>query len=90
HDRFVQSADALLALCDPQAEEPPALDAAALDMEDAYEALKVGLLAAVAAGYARFAEAEDALRRYSALRRAAQQATKARRRWPVSEEAVPT
>lgn len=90
HDRFVQSADALLALCDPQVEEPPALDGAALDMEDAYEALKVGLLAAVAAGYARFAEAEDALRRYSALRRAAQQATKARRRWPVSEEAAPT
>jgi phosphate:Na+ symporter len=88
HDAFAQNADALLALCDPETSEPDtaALEAASQRMEAAYEALKSGLLAAGAAGGARLADMEEALRRYSALRRAAQQATKARRRWPTIAE----
>lgn len=88
HNAFARHADALLAMCDPQAPEPeiPALDAASQQMETIYEALKNGLLTAGAAGGARLASMEEALRRYSALRRAAQQATKARRRWPASAE----
>lgn len=57
-------------------------------MEAAYEDLKTGLLVTVAAGGARLADTEEALRRYSALRRAAQQATKARRRWPAVVEPI--
>lgn len=83
HDAFLNQADALLAWCDPQTAEPEtaALDAATQTMETAYEELKTGLLGAGAAGGARLADMEEALRRYSALRRAAQQASKARRRW---------
>lgn len=79
---FLHASEALLALCDPQALEPQTtnLDAAAQHMEAAYEALKSTLLATVASGGAHLADTEEALRRYSALRRAAQQATKARRR----------
>jgi len=60
------------------------VDTAVLNMESAYENLKTGLLTAVAAGGARLVDTEETLRRYSALRRAAQQATKARRRWPAA------
>ncbi|CAN5229604.1 hypothetical protein BH10PSE16_BH10PSE16_30780 [soil metagenome] len=90
HKAFLRSADALLALCDPLAAEPQtaAVEAAALNMETDYEDLKTGLLATVAAGGARLADTEEALRRYSALRRAAQQATKARRRWPAVVEPI--
>jgi phosphate:Na+ symporter len=86
---FAQHADALLTLCDPQAPEPEtaALDAVSRHMETAYEDLKSGLLNAGAAGVARLADMEEALRRYSALRRAAQQAAKARRRWPAETQA---
>lgn len=88
HDTFARNTDATLALCDPQAPEPgtAALDAASQSMEEAYEDLKSGLLNAGAAGGARLADMEEALRRYSALRRAAQQAVKARRRWPGAAE----
>ena len=87
HDAFLTHTDALLALCDPQADDPETatLDAAAQHMEVTYEALKASLLAAGAMGGTRLSDMEDALRRYSALRRAAQQATKARRRWPAPE-----
>ena len=87
HDDFLTHTDALLALCDPQADEPPTvtLDAAAQHMETTYEALKASLLAAGAMGGTRLSDMEEALRRYSALRRAAQQATKARRRWPAPD-----
>jgi Na/Pi-cotransporter len=80
HQAFLQAADVLLALCDPLAPEPEAVvvDTAVLNMESAYENLKTGLLTAVAAGGARLVDTEETLRRYSALRRAAQQATKAR------------
>jgi phosphate:Na+ symporter len=86
HQAFLQAADVLLALCDPLAPEPEAVvvDTAVLNMESAYENLKTGLLTAVAAGGARLVDTEETLRRYSALRRAAQQATKARRRWPAA------
>lgn len=82
HNAFVQHTGALLALCDPQAPHPGtvALDAASAQMEAAYEELKSALLAAGAVGGARLSSMEEALRRYSALLRAAQQATKARRR----------
>lgn len=86
HNAFVQHTAGLLALCDPQAPEPGtvALDAASQQMEATYEDLKSALLAAGAAGGARLSSVEEALRRYSALRRAAQQACKARRRWPTA------
>ena len=61
------------------------MDAAASQMETAYETLKASLLAAGALGGTRLSDMEEALRRYSAIRRAAQQATKARRRWPAPE-----
>ena len=48
-------------------------------MESTYQALKAALLDAGAAGGLRIATMETALRRYSALRRAAQQAVKAAR-----------
>ena len=91
HDAFLTQTDALLALCDPQDNDPETatLDAAVQRMESTYEALKTSLLAAGAMGGTRLSDMEEALRRYSALRRAAQQATKARRRWP-SAQASPT
>jgi len=55
-------------------------------MEAAYEALKTGLLAVGATGGVRLASMEEALRRYSALRPAAQQATKAHRRWSTHKQ----
>ncbi|HEY0858978.1 MAG TPA: hypothetical protein VGE16_18070 [Albitalea sp.] len=49
-------------------------------METAYQALKAALLAAGAAAQIGLDEMEEALRRFSALRRAGQQAAKALRR----------
>ncbi len=86
HTLFVEHADALLALCDIRADlqaTPPdatAITTAAQSMEQAYEDLKATVLAAGAAGRLPLAEMEEALRRYSALRRAAQQAVKASQR----------
>lgn len=87
HDAFLSNTEALLALCDPQAYDPEtaALNTAEQHMETSYEALKAHILATGAMGGTRLSEMEEALRRYSALRRAAQQATKARRRWPTPE-----
>lgn len=84
--RFAAQADALFGLCDPQQGEPsPGMVAAALDeMEQAYQALKASLLAAGADGQIPMAAMEQALRRYSALRRAAQQLAKASRRTEAS------
>lgn len=80
--RFAEHADALFALCDPlQGEVGAGLVAVALaPVEQAYQALKATLLVAGADGQVPLAEMEQALRRYSALRRAAQQAAKASRR----------
>jgi len=80
HDHFVDRCRALL----PQGAGEAAragLDAEpdAAAMEAAYESLKAALLSAGAAGRMALAPMEDALRRYSALRRATQQAVKARR-----------
>ncbi len=86
--RFAQLADELLVLCDPlQGELPGAgLVAAALDAaEKAYQTLKATLLAAGADGQLPMAGMEEALRRYSALRRATQQAAKATRREDASQ-----
>lgn len=79
---FADGADALLADTDPLAAR---IDLARVQaqqeaMEAAYEALKAELLRRGAAGELRLAEMEEALRHYSALRRAAQQAAKAWRR----------
>jgi len=79
---FVQATAALLALCDPAPDAgpvvPPEAVAAALPaMEARYQALKAALLDAGAAGALRMAAMEAALRRFSALRRAAEQAAKA-------------
>jgi phosphate:Na+ symporter len=80
HVAFVQRADALLALCDPTLGEADATAIAnALQAtEAAYQELKSALLAAGAAGGVHVSDMETALRRYSAMRRAVQQAAKAR------------
>jgi len=77
--RFASHADALLGLCDPQQGAASAgLVAAAQDaMEQSYQGLKTALLAAGAGGQMPMAAMEQALRRYSALRRAGQQLAKA-------------
>lgn len=71
----------LLRLCDgePVAVATVELDHALSTMEAAYEALKSALLADGAAGQLSLADMEQALRYFSALRRAAQQAHKAAR-----------
>lgn len=81
HAAFLREADALLALCDPlgDAPAPAVLEAASAAMEEAYEAHKATLLTTGATGAVRMADMEDAHRRASALRRAAQQAVKAQR-----------
>ncbi len=73
---------ALFALCDPTQGEPSCgMLAAALDaQEQAYQSLKAELLDAGAHGRIPLAAMEQALRRGSALRRAAQQMAKASRR----------
>ncbi len=80
--RFALHADALYALCDPtQGETSSGMVAAALDaQEQAYQSLKAELLDAGAHGQIPLAAMEQALRRSSALRRAAQQLAKANRR----------
>jgi phosphate:Na+ symporter len=78
---FVAAADTLLARCDPSTpEDTPALDGALHTMEARYEDLKAALLAAGAAARLPLTDMEQALRHGSALRRAAQQLHKARRR----------
>ena len=91
HALFVQRSDALLALCDPLPgpPDPVAVEAAEISMEAAYDPLKVALLAAGASGALRLVAMEEALRRYSALRRAAQQAAKAVHRNPVPPAVAP-
>lgn len=81
---FVHAAARLLALCDPEPDAgpvaPPDAVAAALPpLEACYQDLKTALLDAGAAGTLRMAAMEAALRRFSALRRAAEQAAKAAR-----------
>lgn len=80
---FTQQADELLALCDPLADaaapDAETLAAALAATESAYERLKAALLDAAAVGELTIAATEPALRRISALRRAAQQAAKALR-----------
>ena len=81
HAALLRAADALFQTCDP-ADGPTdasAVEAALGAMESAYQALKDALLDSGASGSARLTEMDDALRRYSALRRAAQQAAKASR-----------
>lgn len=78
---FVEATNALLLLCDPS--EPSnvaSLDANLGTMEASYEDLKADLLAAGADARLALIDMEQALRRCSALRRAAQQLGKSRRR----------
>lgn len=78
---FDETAIALLAHCDPALPTGSAgLDADLRAMEARYEELKVDLLAAGADGRIALADMEQALRRFSSLRRACQQVHKARRR----------
>nr|WP_281381497.1 Na/Pi symporter [Quisquiliibacterium transsilvanicum] len=81
HKDLLGAAERLFALCDPLAPRASedAIDAAAQSLETAYQVLKAALLDSGATGSARLTEMDDALRRYSALRRAAQQAAKAAR-----------
>ncbi len=83
---FAQHADALFGLCDPQQGEPsPGMVAVAMDaVEQSYQSLKAALLAAGADGQLPMDAMEQSLRRYSALRRAAQQQAKAARRDDVA------
>ena len=78
---WVQHTDALLALCDPLSSVPElaSLETRADAAEGAYQHLKAALLAEGAYGRLRLSSMEDTLGRLSALRHAAQQATKARR-----------
>ncbi len=87
---FRQHADALLARCDPRSPEVrlAEVETAAAAMETAYDLLKEGLLLAGAAGELKLNDMEEALRRYSALRRAAQQAVKALQRRPAYDLAA--
>ena len=76
HQRFVSTAIFLLAEHDRAVPGPgPALDP--LPMEAAYQHLKASVLAATAAGHVPLADMEASLERYSAMRRALQQAVKA-------------
>ena len=78
---FVEAANALLLHCDPTGStDVSRLDTDLGAMEARYEALKVDLLSAGSDARLTLAEMEQALRRYSALRRAAQQLHKSRRR----------
>jgi phosphate:Na+ symporter len=80
HAVFAGATDRLLIRCDPTL---PAYDAVGLDaelntMEARYQDLKAALLAAGADGRLTLSDMELSLRRCSALRRAVQQAAKAR------------
>lgn len=83
---FVAAADELFAGLDPDYEMGDRVEAMQR-MEACYEVLKTELLAAGAADLA-LDEMERALRRYSALRRAAQQIYKARSRLPAAQGPV--
>ena len=85
HGAFVEQAHALLILCDPTLGEADAaaIDSALQASEVAYQDLKTALLAAGATGNVHVADMEAALRRYSAMRRAVQQAAKAKQRLTV-------
>jgi len=78
----VRHTAALLVLCDPTTTAPGegTLAQAMEAVETTYQELKATLIAAGAAGVLHLADMESALRRYSAMRRAAQQAAKARQR----------
>ena len=82
HLAFVRHTDALLVLCDPTTTAPgeSTLAQAMEAVETTYQELKATLIASGAAGVLHLADMEAALRRYSAMRRAAQQAAKARQR----------
>jgi phosphate:Na+ symporter len=82
HRRFTLATGALLDQADRPLQNTPA-EGHRPDTDDqaaAYEDLKSALLAAGARGELPLADMEQALRRCSALRRAAQQAVKARQR----------
>lgn len=80
---FSEALDALLEeLAAPQAKDRTRPDTALEAMEARYEELKAQLLADGAAARLSLGEMERSLRRFSALRRAAQQLHKARRRFP--------
>lgn len=82
---FADAALALLRSADPDAPDAPdagdsaALEAALLEMEGAYQALKAGLLASGAQGQLPVATMDARLRAASALRRALEQSAKAAR-----------
>jgi len=82
-DGFRQAAASLLLLCDPSPDEGPsppraeAVQAALPAMQASYQALKAALLEAGADGRLHVGTMEAALRRFSALHRAAEQAAKA-------------
>jgi len=79
HAAFVHQADAQLALCDPTLgrTDAVAIATALQATEEAYQDLKAALLVAGAAGDVHVGDMESTLRRYSAMRRAVQQAAKA-------------
>ena len=78
---FVEAGTALLARCDPTGPTDVAgLDADLGTMEARYEDLKADLLAAGVDARLALTDMEQALRRGSALRRAAQQLHKSQRR----------
>ncbi|OGB16581.1 MAG: hypothetical protein A2W72_04670 [Burkholderiales bacterium RIFCSPLOWO2_12_67_14] len=79
---FATAASALLARCDPTGPvDADALEADLGAMEAHYEDLKAALLSAGADARLALTDMEQALRRCSALRRAAQQLHKSRRRF---------
>lgn len=78
---FVEATNELLLHCDPtESSNVASLDANLGTMEASYENLKANLLAAGAETRMSLTDMEQALRRCSALRRAAQQLCKSRRR----------
>lgn len=81
HQRFVSTASYLLAEHDRQAPGPgPVVALDPVPMEAAYQHLKATVLASAAAGQVPMSDMEAALERYSAMRRALQQAVKAHAR----------
>jgi phosphate:Na+ symporter len=83
HQHFVQATLALLDAC--QSSEASPLAAApepghVQQVEERYQALKAAVLASAASGALMLADMEELLKRYSAVRRAVQQSTKARQR----------
>ena len=83
HQHFVQATLALLDAC--QSSEASPLAAApepgdVQQVEERYQALKAAVLANAASGALTLADMEELLKRYSAVRRAVQQSTKARQR----------